>query len=179
MTRIQYGSHRPGRGERAGARRPRRGVALGRCEPLEHRNLLTIIGLTGNVSPAILRPINPRNQPHAVQVAVIRPVTLAGYVTQVGDDLPIVSFRVVDQHGHDQPNATLITQRAQPGTTYYSSRFGLSLRRRHGEHDGPRYTVIVTARDLQNSRTVSIPVPSLPIGPHHPPRARVGRHPTN
>ena len=48
---------------------------------LECRALLSVANLTANVSPMVLRQINPMNQPHSVQVAVIRPVTLAGYVT--------------------------------------------------------------------------------------------------
>ena len=63
-----------------------------------------IVGLSATASPVVLRQINPMNQPHAVQVAVIRPVTLAGSVTVTGQDVPVVSFRVVDEYGRDQPN---------------------------------------------------------------------------
>ena len=43
-----------------------------------------MIGLTVAVSPEILRPISPSNQPHAVTLQHILPVTIAGEVTVTG-----------------------------------------------------------------------------------------------
>ena len=90
---------------------------------------LTILGLTAQASPAILRQINPMNQPHAVQVAVIRPVTLAGYVSDNSNVTPTVSFQVIDQNGRHMPSGTITPQVVAPGVFFFSTRFGLNRTR--------------------------------------------------
>ncbi len=73
--------------------------------------MLTILALTAEASPTILRPINPQNQPKGlITVRAIRPVTLAGYVVESGNITPTVSVRVVDEYGRNQPSKMLPAQ---------------------------------------------------------------------
>jgi hypothetical protein len=103
------------------------------------------------------------NQPHAVQVAVIRPVTLAGYVTDNTGGIPSVSFRVIDQNGRDMPSGPLTLEfPGQPHLFFFSKRFGLNRTRLPGDSAGRMYTVLVTATDGPNSFTKAIPVSTPP-----------------
>jgi len=137
-------------------------------EGLERRALRSVVDLTAHVSPVVLRQISPRNQPHAVQVSLIRPVTLAGYVTDTSSVIPAVSFRVVDQNGRDMPSGTIVPQfvaastPGPPNLFFFSTRFGLNRSHLPGEVDGRRYTVYVTAQDPQTSSTIAIPVTTPP-----------------
>jgi hypothetical protein len=158
---LSAGKPRPeGRSSRSGA-------VSGSVETLESRELPAIVGLSASASPEILRPINPMNQPHAVQVAKIRPVTLAGYVSEQGGATPSVSFRVVDQFGRDQPSGTFRVQPVQPGLFFFHTRIGLSLARRAADPSGRHYTVIFTAQDSQNSKTIAVPVTTPPLPHNH------------
>jgi hypothetical protein len=145
----------------------RRRIRIG-FETLEGRALCAVSNLTASVSPTILRQINPRNQPHAVQVAVIRPVTLAGYVTDDTGAIPSVSFHVLDQNGRDMPSGRITPQFVKsstpgpPNLFFFSKRFGLNRTRLAGDQEGRRYTVLVTAQDAQNSLTIAIPVTTPP-----------------
>jgi hypothetical protein len=138
-------------------------------ERLEGRALCSVVNLTANISPMIIRPINPRNQPHAVQVSVFRPVTLAGYVTETSGAIPTVSFRVVDQNGRHMPSGTIVPQfvaattPGPPNLFFFSKRFGLNLSHLPGEVNGRHYTVYVTAQDPQSSSTIAIPVTTPPV----------------
>jgi hypothetical protein len=138
-------------------------------EALEPRALCSVSNLTANVSPAILRQINPMNQPHAVQVAIIRPVTLAGYVTESADTTPTVRFQVIDQNGRFMPSGQITPQFVKsstpgpPNLFFFSKRFGLNRFRLPGDTEGRRYTVLVTAQDPQNSLTIAIPVTTPPV----------------
>jgi len=137
-------------------------------EGLERRALRSVVDLTAHVSPVVLRQISPRNQPHAVQVAVIRPVTLAGYVTDTSSVIPVVSFRVVDANGRHMPSGTIVPQfvaastPGPPNRFFFSTRFGLNRSHLPGAVDGRQYTVFVTAQDPQNSSTIAIPVSTPP-----------------
>jgi hypothetical protein len=150
--------------------------------PLERRELCAVSNLTASVSPVVLRQINPRNQPHAVQVAVIRPVTLAGYVTESAGTIPAVSFEVIDQNGRDMPSGSITPQFVKaptpgpPNLFFFSMRFGLNRTRLPGDQEGRRYTVLITARDAQNSLTVAIPVTTPPAPGNHnvQPRSHAG-----
>src|SRR4051812_14078123 len=95
---------------------PRRGTSprLGEGLELERRALQAIVALTANASPMILRRIDPMNQPHQVRNAVVRPITLAGYVGEDKNFTPVLSFRVVDEYGRDQPSGTPAPQPASP-----------------------------------------------------------------
>jgi hypothetical protein len=136
-------------------------------EELERRALRSVVNLTASVSPAVLRQINPMNQPHAVQVAVIRPVTLAGYVTETTGVIPVVSFRVVDQNGRHMPSGTIAPQfvpantAGPPNLFFFSFRFGLNRSRLPGQA-ARQYTVLVTAQDPQSTSTIAIPVTTPP-----------------
>jgi hypothetical protein len=131
---------------------------------LECRALLSVVNLTANVSPTVLRQINPMNQPHSVQVAVIRPVTLAGYVTETTGVTPAVSFRVADTSGRHMPLGTIKPQIVQamtpgpPNLFFFSMRFGLNRSHLPGNGNGRQYTVFVTAMDPDNTSTIAIPV---------------------
>jgi hypothetical protein len=139
-------------------------------EVLERRALQSVADLTAAVSPAIPRQISPRNQPHAVQVSVFRPVTLAGYVTETAGNIPVVSFHVVDQNGRHMPSGTIVPQfvaastPGPPNLYFFSTRFGLNLSRGPGEVHGRHYTVFVTAQDAQNNSTIAIPVTTRSLG---------------
>jgi hypothetical protein len=147
---------------------PRHSMAPPRLETLEGRVLQTVMALSANASPAILRPINPENQPHAVQVAIIRPVTLAGHVTVPVGVKPVVSFRVIDEYGRDQPSGTFSDQfvnpQSDPGQFFFTKRIGLNLTRRPGDFNGRQYTVMITAQDPQSTQTILIPVRTLVPG---------------
>src|SRR3954466_2639119 len=156
MRRTTFPPSRIGRRSSRGPH-PRRAAALtGTLERLELREMPAIVGLSASASPAILRQNNPMNQPHAVQVALIRPVTLAGAVTETGKDVPVISFRVVDEYGRDQPNGFLPPQPGNPGAYFFSTRFGLNRTHRPGDRDGRQYTVLVTAQDTQETRITAI-----------------------
>jgi hypothetical protein len=170
MTRTNRPLFRFGRKSRRDQTGPRQVVTPGPVEGLERRGLLSIVGLTANASPMILRQINPMNQPHAVQVARIRPVTLAGYVAEDSNVVPTVSFRVVDEYGRDQPSGVLPPQPAKPGVFFFSTRIGLDRTHRPGDRDGRQYTVFVTAQDPQGTRTIAIAVTT--------PHVRHGRKPS-
>jgi hypothetical protein len=155
--------------------RNRRPFRVGRpfdgFEPLEERQLAAVTNLTASASPVILRQINPMNQPHAVQVAVIRPVTLSGYVTETtGGVIPAVSFHVIDQKGRDMPSGPLTPQFAKtnaavpPNLFFFTRRFGLNRTPVPGDLHQRHYTVVVTAQDAQNSLTIDIPVTTPPRG---------------
>jgi hypothetical protein len=163
MTQFSCRLFRIGRKSGPEVKRPRRVVSprlgedCGHEHLLERRSLLSIVALTANASPTILRRINPMNQPHAVQVATVRPVTLSGNVTlapQGANVVPSLSFHVVDEYGRDQPSGTFEAQPVQPGTFFFSTRIGLDLTRRHGDRDGRQYTIFVTAVDPESTRTI-------------------------
>jgi hypothetical protein len=153
--------------------RARRPVTPQPGERLEPRVVCSVSSLTASVSPRILRQINPMNQPHSVQVAVIRPVTLAGYVTEsTGGIIPQVSFRVVDSSGRHMPSRMLapqfvmMTTPGPPNLFFFEARFGLNRTRPPGERQR-RYTVLVTAQDPQSQVTVAIPVTTPPARGSH------------
>jgi hypothetical protein len=158
-----------GRKSQPGEQRPRRRHRAVPVldERLERRALLSVVDLTAHVSPMVLRQINPRNQPHAVQVAVIRPVTLAGYVTETTGVIPVISFRVIDQNGRHMPSGTITPQfvpahtPGPPNLFFFSMRFGLNRSRLPGQ-DVRQYTVEVTAQDAQNASTIAISVATPP-----------------
>jgi hypothetical protein len=147
--------------------RGRRQVVPVLGEELERRALRSVANLTASASPVILRQINPRNQPHPVQVAVIRPVNLAGYVTDTTGATPVVSFHVVDQNGRDMPSGTIAPQFARASTPgpggdfFFSRRFGLNRSRLPGQAVR-QFTVFVTAQDGQGSSTIAITVTTPP-----------------
>jgi hypothetical protein len=138
--------------------------------PLECRALCSVSNLTFSVSPMILRQINPMNQPHAVQVAVIRPVTLSGYVTESTGSIPTVTFHVIDQNGRDMPSGPITpefvksTTPGPPNLFFFSRRFGLNRTRLAGDREGRRYEVVVTASDAQNSLSKVVLVITPPAG---------------
>jgi len=138
-------------------------------DALETRALCTITGLVAHASPMILRQINPMNQPHAVQVAVIRPVTLTVYLNYVdvkGNASPTVTYRVMDEYGKDEPSGTIplrtVNPPIAPGNLFYTTRIGLNRYRRPGDLDGRQYQIIVTAQDAQGTKTTMIPVTTPP-----------------
>ena len=153
-----------GRKSRPVRRRARRTATPALGDALERRDLLAVSGLTAAASPSILTQINPMDQPHAVQVAVIRPVTLAGYVLDNANMVPRVSFRVVDQFGKDEPRGTIKTQQVQPGQFFFTARFGLNRSPMPGTHTGRQYTIFVNASDQQNFQIITIPLPTKPSG---------------
>jgi hypothetical protein len=165
MTQIYRRPFEIGRESRTGGqlRRDRHQVAPVLSEELERRALLSVVNLTASVSPMIIRQINPMNQPHAVQVAVIRPVTLAGYVTETTGALPKIRFQVVDQNGRHMPSGAITPQfvaastPGPPNLFFFSFRFGLNRSRPPGQ-PAREYTVFVTAQDPQGSSTIAIPV---------------------
>jgi hypothetical protein len=132
-------------------------------EALEERALCSVSNLTASASPTILRQINPRDQPHAVQLSVFRPVTLAGYVTDNTGAIPSVRFQVIDQNGRHMPSGPITpefvksTTPGPPNLFFFSKRFGLNRTRLPGDSAGRMYTILVTAQDAQNSLTVAIP----------------------
>jgi hypothetical protein len=136
---------------------------------LEPRALCTIVGLTAHASPMILTQINPQNQPHPVQVSVIRPVTFAGNVSVTGNVPPTISFHVIDEYGKDQPSGTIppqvVNPMFDPGQFFFAKRIGLNRSRRHGDLDGRQYTIVITAMDQQSTQTTMIHL-STPPAPH-------------
>jgi hypothetical protein len=138
---------------------------------LEPRALCTLVGLTAHASPMILTQIDPQNQPHPVQVSVIRPVTFAGTVSVVSKVPPTVpptiSFQVVDEYGKDQPSGTIPAQIYPASVSnqfpfFFTKRIGLNRFRRHGDLDGRQYTIVITAKDAQTTLTTSIPLTTPP-----------------
>src|SRR4051812_11971142 len=97
------------------------------AERLEPRDVPAALGVTVSVSPQILRPISPSNQPHAVAVQHVLPVTIAGEVTVSGptDTPAVLRYRVVDQFGRDQPAGTIPAQPVGHGRAFYFTRIGL------------------------------------------------------
>jgi hypothetical protein len=147
-------------------------------ETLEGRTLCSVsnltasasptLVLTASASPTLVNQLNPRDQPHAVQVAVIRPVTIAGYVTDNTGATPAVSFRVIDQNGRHMPSGPIRTEFVRPSPPgpgnlfFFSKRIGLNRTRLPGDSAGRKYTILVTAQDAQNTVTVAIPASTAP-----------------
>jgi hypothetical protein len=166
MTRTNGPLSRFGPGSRDAARL-RRGARPGPVEGLERRGLLSVSALFANASPTLLHEINPMNQPHAVQITRIRPVTIDGYVAVTGNSVPKVSFRVIDEYGRDQPSGNLTPQPAKPGVFFFATRIGLNRTHRPHDLDGRQYQIFVTAQDQNNSKTVVVNVTTPPHLPHH------------
>jgi hypothetical protein len=118
--------------------------------------LRSVLGLSASASPVILRRINPLDQPHAVQITTVHPVSLAGYVVDNLNVTPTVTYQVIDEYGKVEPSGTPPLQPVKPGVFFYNARFGLSMVTRPGDADGRQYTIIVTARDPQNTQTTSV-----------------------
>ncbi|MBV8266746.1 MAG: hypothetical protein JO252_10515 [Planctomycetaceae bacterium] len=168
MIHIFCRSHGFGRKSRSahGRRKPR---ASPEIAPLEGRAPLAILGLSAQASPALIRPINPMNQPKGlITVTSIRPITLSGYVAESGTATPTVTFRVVDQFGRDQPSGTLTPQLVTavnpatnlpipPATYFFNGRIGLSLA--HPPGGSRQYTLIVTANDGAETVSTTLIVP--------------------
>src|SRR5947209_7284348 len=95
------------------------------AERLDTRALPATLGLSVSVSPEILRPISPSNQPHAVTVQHILPVTIAGQLTGLQSPAA-VRYRVIDQYGRDHPSGTIQAQPVGHGRAFYFTRIGLS-----------------------------------------------------
>ncbi len=141
-------------------RRPRRIEPM--LEPIEPRLVLSVTGLTASVSPTILRPIDPSNQPRAVSKQHLLRVTVAADVAvDPGDGTPTVSYRVIDQYGRDQPSGHLALQAISGGLEDFAAQFGLSDLRDPATPGGRHYTVIVTAHDgtsvRQSEAVVTVP----------------------
>jgi hypothetical protein len=144
------------------------------AETLEPRCVPSGLGVTLSVSPQILRPINPSNQPHAVAVQHVLPVTLAGEVTGAGAGkaAPVVHYQVIDQYGQYQPSGTAQAMPIGSGRFFYFMRVGLS------DHRDPRlpgarhYEVIVTAQDAAGSAQSTAVVTVPPAGFFHGVRRR-------
>jgi hypothetical protein len=140
-------------------------------DALESRALCTsMVSLTANASPMILTQIDPQNQPHAVQVSVIRPVTFSGILSGAGSMLPTIRFQVLDEYGKDQPSGTIPAQVYPLSLTgqvqfFFSKRIGLNRSRRHGDLDGRQYTIVITANDQQGTQTTMIHL-TTPPAPH-------------
>jgi hypothetical protein len=170
MTQTFYRRFKAGRKSRTADVRSRRRAASPGGDALEDRTLRAVIGLTASASPVVLRPLNPLDQPHAVQVATVHPVTLSGYVVDDLNVTPVVTFQVIDEYGKIEPGGKLISQQVKPGVIFYSARFGLSMTSRPGDSDGRQYTIIVTARDAENTRTTAVSVKAPPASQLHRPR---------
>jgi hypothetical protein len=137
-------------------------------EPLEARAAAAVIALTASASPAILRPISPRNQPHAVTLQHTLPVTIAGQVADTRG-LPAVSFQVIDSYGRDQPAGTIPAQAVGDGRAIFSTRIGLSVLRDPHIPGGRRYVIVVTAADPDGARQALAVVTVPPAGFFHRP----------
>jgi hypothetical protein len=146
----------------AHARHPRRDRhARPGAEPLEGRDLPSIVGLAFSASPRELRPINPRNQPHAVSTQHVIPVALTATLTDT-TAVPTLTYQVIDQFGQYQPSGTLTPQApAQPGLLTYSARIGLSVLR---APSGRTYTIVLTARDPSGTTQAEAVVSVPPVG---------------
>jgi hypothetical protein len=146
---------------------------LGEGLGLERRVLQSIANPSAAASPVILRQINPMNQPHAVQVSLIRPVTLTASVLESGTVAPAVSFRVVDEYGRDQPSGILTPQPAMgitstgPNMFFYAARIGLNRTRRPGDRNGRQYTIEFTFQDPQGRATLAVAVTTPPARGSH------------
>ena len=121
------------------------------------------MGLSLSVSPVILRPPSPANQPHAVAVRHLLPVTLAGEVTYL-QGVPTLNYKVVDPYGRDQPSGSITAHPIANGRAFYFARFGLSDLRESQTQRGRHYTVIVSARDGDGSSQASAVVTVPPAG---------------
>ncbi len=164
MIHIFCRSHGFGRKSRDAHER-RKPRAIPEIAPLEGRAPLTILGLSAQASPALIRPINPMNQHQGlITLTAIRPITLSGYVAESGTATPSVTFRVVDQFGRHQPSGTLTPQLVSavdpatnlpipPAKFFFNGRIGLSLA--HPPGGSRQYTLIVTANDGDGAETVS------------------------
>ena len=130
---------------------------------MESRTFLSVSGLSLSASPAILRPPSPANQPHAVTVQHVLPVTLAGEVTDL-KGVPSLRYQVVDSFGRYQPSGSITVQPIGNGRAFYFTRIGLSDVRDPHTPGGRRYTVIVTAQDGDGSRQASAVVTVPPAG---------------
>jgi hypothetical protein len=132
-----------GRSRRATRRRVARPLTQP-PERLEGRAVPALTSLSLTVSPELLRPINPRLQPHALTLQHQIPTTLAGEVTFT-KELPVVSYQVIDSLGIYQPSGAITPQMVAPGRAIYNARIGLSDLRQGGA--ARQYEVIVTASD--------------------------------
>ncbi len=134
------------------------------AESLEPRCVPTGPGLTLSVSPQILRPIDPSNQPHAVSVQHVLPVTLAGEVAGAGKDAPVVRYQVIDSDGRFEPKGSAHVMPVRAGRYVYFTRIGLSDHRDPRFPGVRRYEVIVTARDAAGSARAAAIVTVPPAG---------------
>jgi hypothetical protein len=147
---------------RCARRRPRRTIPS--AEAIERRLVLSVTGLTASASPAILRPINPNNQPHAVTLQHILRVTVAGQVS-VDQGTPALSYQVVDQYGRFQPSGQVMSLvPAGPGEYFYTVQFGLSILRDPHIPGGRNYAVIIKAQDGSSVRFAVAGVTVPPVG---------------
>jgi hypothetical protein len=184
MTQTDCRLFRIGRKSRHLENRARRVLTPELGDGLERRALQSIANLSASASPVILRQINPMNQPHAVQVSLIRPVTLTASVLESGAVAPSVSFRVVDEYGRDQPFGTLTPQptvgKMNPGPNmfFYAARIGLNRTRRPGDLDGRQYTVLFTFQDAGSRGTLAVAVTTPPAPRGHADH-RSGSDPVN
>ncbi len=134
-------------------------------EPLESRCVPTALAVTLSASPNILRPILPSNQPHAVGVQHVLPVTLAGEIAGPVSGNLIVRYQVVDQYGQDEPIGTIThVMPVKGGRFFYFTRIGLSDHRDPHIPGGRQYQVIVTAETVNGSGTATASVTVPPVG---------------
>lgn len=143
------------------------------AETLEPRCVPAAIGVTLSVSPEILRPILPANEPHAVVTQHVLPVTLAGDVTVAEPGAVTLHYQVIDQYGHYQPSGVIEAEPVNVGEFFFSARIGLSDVRHPRIPGGRHYEVIVTAENAEGTATASALVTVPPPGfytatPRHP-----------
>lgn len=134
------------------------------AETLEPRCVPSGLGMTLSVSPQVLRPINPSNQPHAVSVQHVLPVTLAGEVTGAGTDDLIVRYQVIDQYGQFEPTGLAHAMPVGPGRFFYFTRIGLSDHRDPRLPGARRYEIVVTAQNVEGSAHAASFVTVPPAG---------------
>lgn len=137
---------------------------------LESRQLLTINRFDVSVSPRVVLPINPRNQPHPPPAGSLVPVTIAGLLTSTEPAARVqVSFQVFDELGRRQPSGLLNVRNVNapaPGSRlFFSRKIGLDIHRDRNDPSGRQYAIVVTAQDVTSirSETIVVTVPRNPF----------------
>ncbi|HEV3122810.1 MAG TPA: hypothetical protein VGY53_12940 [Isosphaeraceae bacterium] len=117
--------------------------------------MLTVSALVAQASPLFLQHLSAVNQPHYYRSLKLAPVTIVGTVNDNRATPPLIQFQVVDSFGIDQPHGTIAPQPFAPGKYLFSTRIGLSLRRRLHGVDARQYKIVVVASDADNAQTAS------------------------